>query len=580
MFLLSLFTSHSLWADVRAQLSRSTIYEGDTVTLILESTDRDQAGQPNLSVLEQDFEVLGTSTSQQVQVINGRRTDKQQWHVELDPLRTGTIGIPPIRIGSAETRPLELEVQAQPAADAAGADQPVFVRTAIEPVDGSVFVQQQISFSVQLYFRIPLSEGGFDGPAVEHAVIEQLGEDTQYRTTLNGQQYQVVERRYAIFPEQSGVLTIPAVTFTGRARSTTSSRSQFLGMNDMMDRFFSSGDRGKRVRVRSDPLTIDVKPRPADYSGTDWLPSEQFILRDSWTQAPPEFRVGEPVTRTIDIMARGLAASQLPEINIQAPAGMRLYPEAPQRANRTDGNVVLGGSTQSLAYVPSTAGKITIPEVRVDWWDVSAQQQQTAVLPAWEVNVTGEAGTVPPPAPLVPDPAKATAPVPQQAPAGDVAGTADHGYPVARLAGIVAGVLILAALLALYLQRARSRKVPAVAAATAETSRPQSVNAAVDELQQACTANDAGAAAKALLQWAAAHWPEEPPTSLGALGQRISTGAAAVRELDQVLYAPGKQAWQGQALWEAFQQGMDGSTEHTQTHSEALSPLYPDWDNK
>ena len=38
VFLLSLFISQSLWADVRAQLSRNTIYDGDTATLVIEST--------------------------------------------------------------------------------------------------------------------------------------------------------------------------------------------------------------------------------------------------------------------------------------------------------------------------------------------------------------------------------------------------------------------------------------------------------------------------------------------------------------------------------------------------------------
>ena len=578
MFLLLFLACQSLRADVRAQLSRSTIYDGDTVTLVIESTDRDQGEQPDLSVLEQDFEVLGTSSSQQVQIINGRRTDKHQWQVELDPRRTGSISIPPVRVGSDETRPLTLEVQAQPAAEVAGADQPVFVRTSMEPEDGSVFVQQQIQFSVQLYYRVALSEGSFVGPDVAHAVIEQLGEDTRYRTTLDGQQYQVVERRYAIFPEQSGALTIPAVTFTGRVRSAGSSRSPFLGMDEMMDRFFSSGGRGQRVRVRSEPLSITVKPRPDNYTGKTWLPSERFVLRDSWTQGPPEFRVGEPVTRTIEILARGLAASQLPEIDIHPPAGMRLYPEAPLRENRTDGDAVFGSSTQSIAYVPSAAGKISIPEVRVDWWDVNTRKQQTAVLPAWEFNVTGDAGAVtsPPPAsPATALPPAVTSPD-EPAPGGDDVETADSGSRNTMLSGFVAGVLLLAVLLLLYRYRSRSRTVPATPAA-AEPSRPQRVSATVDALQQACTSNDADAAAKALLQWAAAHWPEQPPTSLGALAQRISSGGDVVRELDQVLYAAGSQAWQGQALWEAFQQGMDGKTGHAQPDSDSLSPLYPDW---
>ncbi|MDH3872273.1 MAG: hypothetical protein OEU44_08670 [Gammaproteobacteria bacterium] len=150
----------------------------------------------------------------------------------------------------------------------------------------------------------------------------------------------------------------------------------------------------------------------------------------------------------------------------------------------------------------------------------------------------------------------------------------------------MAGVLVLGVLLVLYLYRHRTRGIPAAgavsAAGTAAAVRQaeQPVNALVDALRQACESNDAHSAARALLQWAAVHWPEGPPTSLGALAQRVSSGTAAVRELDQALYAPGKQSWQGQALWQAFQKGLDDKQEHSQAGSEALSPLYPDWDRK
>ena len=88
--------------------------------------------------------------------------------------------------------------------------------------------------------------------------------------------------------------------------------------------------------------------------------------------------------------------------------------------------------------------------------------------------------------------------------------------------------------------------------------------------------DDAAAASRALLHWAAVRWPEQPPTSLEALAQRVGSGAAAVRELDQVLYAPVRRPWQGRALWEAFQQGLDDGPKRKQVDGDALSPLYPE----
>ena len=394
--LLLLLISTSLQADVSASLGRNTIFDGDTVTLTIETTDRNHSGEPDLAVLQQDFEVLGTSNSTQVQITNGRRTDRHQWRIELMPKNSGEVTVPAIRVGDDETSPLQLSVKKQPAAVAAASGQPVFIKVSIEPADATAWVQQQIQYTLQLYFRESLAEGSFDGPNVENAIVERLGEDSQYETTVKGEQYQVIERHYAIFPEQSGKLVIPAVVFDGRMAGALRKRS--TGMSSMMERFLGSNmvrAPGKRIRLRSKEITLDVRARPASYEGKHWLPSEQVVLSDSWAEGPPEFHAGEPVTRTITLEAKGLESSHLPDISLTVPTGMRLYPEKPERTTRTDGEWVYGSNQQTVAYVPTATGRITIPEIKVDWWDTAKQQQRSTVLPAWEVNVLpGEAGLV------------------------------------------------------------------------------------------------------------------------------------------------------------------------------------------
>ena len=70
--LLAMFST-SVWAGVSATLDRTAIAEGDTVTLtIVAEGQQSQGAQPDLSPLRKDFTILGTSTSQQMQIINGR----------------------------------------------------------------------------------------------------------------------------------------------------------------------------------------------------------------------------------------------------------------------------------------------------------------------------------------------------------------------------------------------------------------------------------------------------------------------------------------------------------------------------
>ncbi|HBE91556.1 MAG TPA: hypothetical protein DDW55_03180 [Gammaproteobacteria bacterium] len=576
--LLLLLISTPLPAEVNASLDRNTIYDGDTVTLTIETTDRNHSGEPDLAVLQKDFDVLGSSNSTQVQITNGRRTDRHQWHIELAPKNSGDVTVPAIRVGDDETRPLQLSVKKQPAAVAAASGQPVFIKVSIEPADATAWVQQQIQYTLQLYFRESLAEGSFDGPNVENAIVERLGEDSQHTTTVNGEQYQVIERHYAIFPEQSGKLVIPAVVFDGRMAGEPLQQRQSTGMSSMMERIIGRSlmrAPGKRIRLRSKAITLDVRARPASYEGKHWLPSEQVVLSDSWAEGPPEFHAGEPVARTITLEAKGLESSHLPDISLTAPAGMRLYPEKPEYTTRTDGESVYGSNKQAVAYVPTAAGRITIPEIKVDWWDTAKQQQRSAVLPAWEVNVLpGEAGLVQAPLPL--DPVDLTDGADQTAAANvaDVAVTSEPPGSGLRWWLLLAGLLVVSLLLLLFmLHRKQQRGTPVTASRM--PSGKQQIRAAGALLEQACRDNDPQAAARALLQWAAVNWPDDAPRNLGSLALRLVAGGQEIRELDQALYATGSQAWQGNALWQIFNKGLEEVSKEGAVLQEGLSPLYP-----
>ena len=579
LFLVLFLTSQSLWADVRATLSRQTIVEGDTVTLNIVTNEAGQGVKPELSVLQQDFDILGTGSSQQTQIINGQRSESHQWHIELAPKHAGELTVPAIPVGAETTPSLTLTVTAQPAAVIAEAGQPVFIETQLEPLDSPVYVQQQLRYTLQLFYREQLVEAGIDGPHVEHALVERLGDDLQYQTTLDGQEYQVIERHYAIFPEQSGPLSVSPVTFNGRLAGKSQQRMPATNMNDMMERFF--GNRafttpGKRIRLRSEGFTLDVQPRPAAYTGKYWLPAEQLALTDSWTSAPPEFHSGEPVTRTITLEAKGLESTHLPDFSLPDSSDMRLYPEKPVYTNRTDGEWVIGTRQLSVAYVPSATGMQTIPAIRLDWWDSTEEKQKTVELPAWTVNVLpgdGLADPVPPITPTVVDPGQR---IDASAVPAAATGTGDwRAFLKSHWPWLPGGILLVTALL-FGLRHLKNRNAPTSAHPAAKRDKQQ-IRIARTAVQRACQDNNAAAAARALLQWAAASWPDDPPRNLGALRQRLSTGVNELQTLEQTLYGTAGEPWQGDALWRVFDPGLQTRIEHKAAGKEGLSPLYPDW---
>jgi hypothetical protein len=580
------------------------------VTLTIEADGHDQGKRPDLSALDQDFRVLGTSSGTQIQIINGRRSDTQRWTVVLEPKHMGELRVPPIEVGSEETRPLTLEVSEVPAQDAASGQAELFVEMETDTTRG--FVQQQIPITVRLFSAVPIREGVLTEPKVENARVDQLGDNRRYMAERKGRRYQVIERKYVLFPERSGKLRVPPVVFRGSVvakRGAGSGRGggslferlrndrSFSGAfsDPMLDRLFNDDffqnpfgtpEPGERISARSRGLDIEVEPRPDDYRGKHWLPARQLTLEDSWAEEPPIFRVGEPVTRTITVRAQGAEGAQIPPLNLEPAEGLRVYPEQPVSETRTDGKRVFGISRQSMAIVPKKAGALVVPEIKVSWWDTDARRERITHIPAWRVTAEPGSGALPQqePAPITAAPStphktaapEQTASAPEEQPTPhDV--TAAHAY-WPWLVG--AGVLILASLTGwLGWRKARIKNAGPIAY-PAKPDRQASragYRAAQGAFRQTCEANDAAGAASTLLAWAAEEWPDRPPRSLGAVAARVGQGADLIRELDRNLYASEAAQWRGESLWEALRGGLasDSRRRGAETGRPDLPPLYP-----
>jgi hypothetical protein len=570
-------------AEVKATLDRYQAFEGDQLTLTIETSNRN-APQPDLTPLSSDFKILGTRTGTSVTIINGVRSDKITWRVGLEPRKLGRLQVPSLRVGQEQTPPLDLTVREIPAEIKEQQARQLFVETEIEPRD-KYYVQQQIPFKVRLLHDGSLVTGELAEPAVENALIERLGDEVRYTTTRHGRPYQVIERRYVILPERSGELQIPAVRFEGQVRSPVSLPNMMQQGNSLLDDFFGNSPlrgQGRQVRSGSEPVTLEILARPDGLAG-NWLPAEEIKLHDSWTENPPQLRAGEPVTRTITVEARGLTGSQIPVLEPGEPADTRLYPEQPVIESRTDGNKVFGFSRQSFTYIPDRDGKLRVPPVELAWWNIDKDQQELAQLSEWDLNVApGSGATVRPPA----------RPAPSVTPdnAASAAATSESAKqlsesPETSLLGRYWWILVsLLIVPLLYLLARKKRSAPRKDVAgkkppevTVKTEKPQQgFKTAIERLEHACRQNRSSDAATALLTAAESTWPEDPPRTLGALAARFEGAAARqVMLLDRALYAGENSQWNGMELLNAVRDAWETGRNEKRIDDDILAPLYP-----
>ena len=373
---------------ITANLDRSKVSLGDTLRLTIIATDGEQLNDADLGALNRDFEIIGRSTNNSTSIINGRMSRTRQLIIDLMPRREGELQVPSIRMGQNTTPSLPIDVI--PASDALADGQTVVFDVEVDKE--SVYVQGQLILTLRVQQSINLDGRSISELKLDNAFVKPL-EQHSFQRNIDGRPWRVDEVRYAIFPEQSGTLEIPAQVFSGRA-----SRGQRS--------FFDMGDNGQLVRRSTKPLSITVLPKPSSFTADTWLPAKRLTLQETWSTEPTELKVGESTTRTIQILGEGLQGAQLPPILFTPIEGLKYYPDQPQISEQEVADGLVGIRQDSAAVVAIRPGTYLIPEVRIPWWNTQTEQQQYAVIPEREITVAASASanltteTMPPAAPI------------------------------------------------------------------------------------------------------------------------------------------------------------------------------------
>ena len=515
-----------------ARFERNPVRADETVRLIVEADAAAGGARPDVEPLRSDFEVLGQSSSTQITIENGRRSVRTRWIFELAPRRAGKLTAGPLRAGAMTSPAIVLEVLPAPAAGEASSARDVFIETDVAPE--AVYVQSQLTYTIRIHRAVEFLEATLSDFAPEGAVTHRLGKDATYAKVIDGRRYRVIERRFAVFPQASGQIVLPAVRLDARIADA--------GAASTMDRLFGEG---RRVRLASQPATVTVKPRPAA-AATPWLPARAVTLAEEWPEDPPRLVVGEPVTWTLRLDAAGLVGEQLPPIDLPDLGAVRVYPDQPSIVTRADRDAVHGERVQRIAMVPGAAGELRIPELGVQWWDVEADAPRTARIPARTLAVA-------------PAPAGGEAPRPALAavPEMGAAVPADPGRRIWQGLSAALAVTWLVTLGALLRARGRLRRSEAGSSVRLPMppGPPRNTAAARRRVQEACRAASPRAARDALLDWAGAAWPESPPRDLVDLAARAGDDpgagepfAEAVLALDRALWSAEDGRWTGESL--------------------------------
>jgi hypothetical protein len=509
-------------ATIDASVDRPVIHDNESFTYVIRA-EGSVRGDPEIGALRQQFDVLASSSEKRIGIINGRTSEVTTWTYELMPKSAGEFTLPQVRVGTLQTNAVALRVTPPPTASAAPAD--IFMEIEAQP--STVYVQSQVVVTLRLFVGVNTGRATLTQPEIAggEAIVEKLGEDTNYSTERAGRAFAVRERRYAIFPQRAGTLGVGPATFEAMV---------------IPDRGFS-----RVSRFRSSTLELAVQPAvppPASLQGAVWLPAQRVTLSEHWNDDSADLTVGIPRTRQVTVEADGLLETQLPELALPQPAGLRQYADQPELSHELTPQGLKSKRSVSMAVIAQTPGAITLPKLTLPWWNVKTQAWEIAELPERTFKISPSAEAPPPATQAESAPAAATAAPPQS--------TLWPLVSVALALGWLATALLWWRAVAARAGRARGPRARAELAA----ERRPSERKLLREIESACAAGDADAARRALLAWAEVRFADAP-RSLGALASELPEPAAReILALEAQIYGATPGSWDGRALAAALRE--------------------------
>lgn len=559
--LLGLILALPGYAKFTATVDNKSVVMGHSLTLTLTTDNLSSFAEPDLSALELNFEVLGKSSQQSTQIINGKISASKQWFVTITPKREGKAEIPALTLNNESTHPITITAfpYGSKAKDALPQDD-LLIETEVDKQTPSI--SEQVIYAVKVFVALDASIDNLilNDPDISGASFTTLDKDLRYQVRKNNKRYQVIERRYAVFPEQSGPLVIKGGSLSGSRILTHQHKP---GGNALFnDPFFSTSIFQKAEPFRLPVPDVELEVTAALSSIVPWLPAEDLTVRETWQtdSKSRELKVGEPVTRTIVITAKGLTAAQIPQLS-KPVLGVSEYPNAAQLDNIAAVDGVTGTRTEAIAYVAKTPGKITFPALSLRWWDTKTKTVRVAKIVSQRFTVTAAAGSSNTTASTPTTPQVASLPI------SGIMQPPESGL-WQKLLQYGGWFLALVFALLYWLKPASNRQSPRKAdtETTPEPLKEQTAqqHASKQDIKSACLANDPQKAARLILAYNSYPFINGvKPRSLTELANKvqqhsqgrdesISAVHSALAKLEQCIYKAPAPTWDGTEFWQQF----------------------------
>ena len=412
LFIFSFLATTLFGQDVTFQASaKNVVRTGEQFRLVY---SLNAEGQNFRAPSFEKFRVVAgpsTSSSSSIQVINGSvsRTVDYSYTFVLQATEEGIFDIPAaeITVGGNKYQSNALKIQVVNSGSAQqgqqqGSSGSNNQSSAYDQLKDDVFIRayadkglpmqgEQVVVTYKLYYRINISSPEFSKePSYKGFWVNDLLKDKnfpQYKENYKGQAYNVAEiKKVALFPQQSGKVTITPLELTCQAqvKAQTQSRSRDPFESFFNDPFFNRYQTVELPLI-SNELTLDIKPLPTANQPIEFSGAVGTFDMSS-TIDKTDIKANEAINLKFTISGTG-NVELVDKINVKFPPDFEVYdPKVTKNMNYAQKGVS-GSKTFEYLIIPRTPGNFTIDPVKFVYFDLSKNQYVSHSSPEYKISV-------------------------------------------------------------------------------------------------------------------------------------------------------------------------------------------------
>ncbi len=407
LFLITIIITLNSWADGNrtfTTMAPDVVVNGDQfrLTFTVNTQKVKEFRAPNIT----DFDVLmgpTRSTQSSTQIINGKVSSSQSvtFTYILMANKEGTFTIPGASIladgESMTSNSVTIKVlppdkgssgnggQAAAASSAAASgmisSSDLFITATASKTN--VYEQEAVLLTYKVYTLVDLRSLRGDMPDMKDFHTQEIDLPRQKQFTLehyHGRNYNTtVWSQYVLFPQRSGKLEVPSITFEGEV-------AQHIESIDPFDAFFNGTSALSTVRknIVTPKVVINVKElpdgKPANFSGG----VGSFTMSSSISGQ--NVKTNDAVTIKLVVSGTGnMKLMDVPEVKF--PQDFEVYdPKIDNKFNLTREGLS-GSKVIEYLAIPRHAGDFTIPPVEFSYFDVKANAYKTLKSEAYKLKV-------------------------------------------------------------------------------------------------------------------------------------------------------------------------------------------------